>query len=644
MTRYSGPIRRSQLVGYGGVGSLTTSTDGTTLIAAGLDHWFPEDDSRATRIDINEYKVEEWRLQREMAVDHFRLPPDYREHRYGYDTPNAGLTIPYLRFPRWHVCRWCHRMQRVPSTERGKARCQHCATKSRWKRGPALTQVPFVAMCEYGHIQEFPWAEWVHRALEPGCTGTLKLNATGSASLGAIRVECTLCGATRSLASITFATPSEDGDRTHLSTTLSREGEYVCSGARPWHDEHSGLGCGRQLRGALLSAANVYFGLVKSAIYIPRSSASAPPRLVGFLEQPQPAAFIALLKQAGQTSQVNALRLQFPKALSPYSDTQIDDAIQLLDGAHDTPPPSIARASERDAAETRFRREEYHVIRKPHTDDRLLIRESPTESYANDVSGFFSRIMLLDKLRETRVQYGFNRVFAESSYDAADRQSLLWKDYRLRQESWLPAYTVYGEGLYFELDHDRLRTWERQPEVMTRIDRLAARYRQVQDERRLEEREITPRLVLLHTLAHLLINQLSFECGYSAASLRERLYVSQDPVEPMAGMLLYTAAGDSEGTLGGLVRMGKPRNLEAVLRRAIGGARWCSADPVCMEIGDSTGQGPDSCNLAACHSCALISETSCELHNRFLDRAVLTGSLDRPTIGYFHRLASRLTP
>lgn len=235
-------------------------------------------------------------------------------------------------------------------------------------------------------------------------------------------------------------------------------------------------------------------------------------------------------------------------------------------------------------------------------------------------------------------------MFAESPYDAADRQYLLWKDYRYRHDSWLPAYTVYGEGLYFELDEDRLRAWERQPEVASRIDRLAVRYHAKCRTRRLEDREITPRLVMLHTLAHLLINRLSFECGYSAASLRERLYISQDPDEPMAGMLIYTAAGDSEGTLGGLVRMGKPGNLEAVLRHAIGGARWCSADPVCMEIGESGGQGPDSCNLAACHSCALISETSCELHNRFLDRAVLTGSLDNPTIGYFHRLASRLTP
>lgn len=82
----------------------------------------------------------------------------------------------------------------------------------------------------------------------------------------------------------------------------------------------------------------------------------------------------------------------------------------------------------------------------------------------------------------------------------------------------------------------------------------------------------------------------------------------------MSGVLIYTAAGDSEGTMGGLVRMGEPEFLGRTIARALDRARWCSSDPVCIE---STGQGPDSCNLAACHSCALLPETSCEHPMRF---------------------------
>lgn len=638
MPRYSGPIRRSQLVGYGGVGSLTTSTNGTTIIAAGIDHWFPNSFQRRSPIDLNEYVINEWRLEREMGVDHFRLPPDFREQRYGEDATNTRLTIPYLRFPRWHVCKRCHRMELVPSTERGVAHCRHCTEK----RGPALAQVSFIAMCDYGHVQEFPWSEWVHRSLTPSCRGTLKLIATGSASLQAIKISCTSCGAERSLARITFATPSDTGDSTHLSNELSNEGPYLCSGFHPWHDEHDGRGCGRQLRGALLSAANVYFALTRSAIYLPRSTESVPSELIVFLEQPQPSALITALKAAGHTLVVQQLKIQYPNDLLHYSDAQIAEALALLDRDQQIESSTDPQDPDRDLSEARLRSEEYTIIRQELADPELLIRRVANNQYADDVIQHFARIMLVDKLRETRVQYGFNRVFAESSYTDEDRQAMLWKHQPSQHQSWLPAYTVYGEGLYFELDEDCLRAWERREEIVQRIGRLAARYKQVQDQRGLPSRDISPRLVLLHTLAHLLINQLAFECGYSAASLKERLYASasSETSEPMAGVLIYTASGDAEGTLGGLVRMGKPEHLEPVIRRMLRAARWCSADPICMEIGDSAGQGPDSCNLAACHSCALTSETSCELNNRFLDRAVLIGTLGSPEIGYFHSLAT----
>jgi hypothetical protein len=103
----------------------------------------------------------------------------------------------------------------------------------------------------------------------------------------------------------------------------------------------------------------------------------------------------------------------------------------------------------------------------------------------------------------------------------------------------------------------------------------------------------------------------------------------------MAGILIYTADGDAEGTMGGLVRMGKPSYIEPVILRALQNALWCSADPVCMEVGGHSGQGPDSCNLAACHNCALVPETACEHFNRFLDRAVVISGIGDSDMGYF---------
>lgn len=123
-----------------------------------------------------------------------------------------------------------------------------------------------------------------------------------------------------------------------------------------------------------------------------------------------------------------------------------------------------------------------------------------------------------------------------------------------------------------------------------------------------------------------------FECGYSTASLRERLYISADPAAPMAGFLIYTAAGDSEGTLGGLVRLGRADRLGPVMRRALGSASWCSADPVCSEhLG---GQGSKLANLAACHACVLLPETSCETINHGLDRAMVVGTPNDRSRGF----------
>jgi hypothetical protein len=250
--------------------------------------------------------------------------------------------------------------------------------------------------------------------------------------------------------------------------------------------------------------------------------------------------------------------------------------------------------------------------------------------YSKEINAAFSRVRLVELLRETRALWGFTRVMSSALRLSEGKARL-----RLHPiGDWLPAYTVSGEGIYFEFDEARLRAWENRPDVADRADRLARHYLGVREERGLGDRDITPRFILVHTMAHLIINQLIFECGYSTASLRERLYVSSDLDSPMAGLLIYTAAGDAEGTMGGLVRMGKPGNLERVWDASLTNAEWCSTDPICMEAGEA-GQGPDSCNLAACHSCALLPETSCEEFNRFLDRGLIIGSLKQPEIGFF---------
>ena len=201
---------------------------------------------------------------------------------------------------------------------------------------------------------------------------------------------------------------------------------------------------------------------------------------------------------------------------------------------------------------------------------------------------------------------------------------------------WYPAYQVRGEGIFIELNQDDIEHWvQDNPRIRERAERLNFNYCESFIGKN-HPRTISPKFIMLHTLAHLLITQLSFECGYSVASLSERLYCAEESDgKKMAGILIYTASGDSEGTLGGLVRQGRPDAFPRIFRKAVYTAKTCSNDPVCIM---SKGQGRDSLNLAACHACALLPETCCEERNSFLDRGMIGGTFEERNIGFWSEI------
>jgi hypothetical protein len=613
--------------------------DGTSVLTAGLDHWFPPTET----LDQEEFRIREWRLERHLGVDALYAPPDYRDtYKANQGQYNTGLQVPVLRFPAWSFCPRCRALTPSPLHVADRPRCTNPACprqKASW--APYLAQVPFVALCERGHLQDFPWNEWVHHSATPTCRSPkLKLKTLGGGTLASQRVVCENCSKERSLEGVTSVERGrERGDETtYLTANLDKGNDFSCRGAMPWIGlETQGQPCGSPLRGSLRGASNVYYALVKSSIFIPEASAAGvdPEVLAALEEQTIARARTNLRDLLDDGQQLTALQLRKAAKnnafrLEGFTDPQIDAALALLENP-DGPNAASMAAPVASAVQAPFRREEFERIRNVIESTELVVRE-PEAAPSAQIAALLCRVRLVEKLRETRVLSGFNRIFAESSSaDTAARVALLRRNEPADGLSWLPAYTVLGEGIYLELNNNRLTTWESRPDVQYRLAPIVRRFQAVATERRLVDRDVSPRLVLLHTLAHLLINQLTYECGYSSASLRERLYVSPGN-DGMSGLLIYTAAGDSEGTLGGLVRMGQPERFETVLHNAISNARWCSSDPVCME---SHGQGPDSCNLAACHDCTLLPETACEEFNRFLDRGLVTGSLDVPGLGYF---------
>lgn len=629
----SGPVRRAHLIAPFGVGALVTVPNGTALVAAGLDHWYRREDTDGDSrdVDLSEFRVEEWRLERLLRVNHFREPPDYRVPRPGQRIPNVMLTVPFLRFPLWHFCWRCNRLSDLELVTRGRQPCSYCHREG--KRA-YLAQVPFVAMCENGHLQDFPWREWVHRAATPGCNRPMKLRSTGGATLANQLVECECGVPPRTLGGIVEANP--DGC-TYLSRNLEAGTLFLCRGISPQHGDTDLHGCDRHLRASLRSASNLYFGKVVSAIYLPRTTETVPEELRSALEIPALATLIHLAAQIGQPATPAMLREAQREILEPFSDAELEEAVRTITSEEDAPREESTLSPD-ESAEVTFRRQEYDVLRNGRREPQLSVVPASLSDYDASLRPYVERILLADRLRETRVLTGFNRVYPESPLSDDERLAQLWKRMPEWRERWLPAYKVFGEGIFIELSHRRVAEWEASGDAQRGAHVVDQRYATARQDRHLQHRTVTPRLLLLHTFAHLLINQLTFECGYSSASLRERLYVSDAPDAPMAGVLIYTAAGDAEGTMGGLVRMGKPGYLEPAILTALSGATWCSADPVCMEIGTQWGQGPDSCNLAACHNCALVPETACELFNRFLDRAAVVGAPERRDAGFFHGL------
>jgi hypothetical protein len=592
-----------------------------SLMPAGLDAWPHGKDQCPPE---SGWLVREERLEARLGVSHFRLPPDHREPDLG--TQFANQNVPFVRFPRWHYCHHCGGMERLSSFAATRERCrgrdyaqQSCAAKAANRR-PFLIPVRFVAVCDMGHIQDFPFLEWLHRNVPVQTDCALRLRAgRSSAGLSGIAIECS-CGQRRSMGDVFRFEEGTGGP-------LARIGIH-CSGLRPWLGEmETGEGdCGHFLRVLQRGATNVYFPHVVSSIYLPFWAEHASADVISVLEQAQ---VWTLLSQSTVNGRIDPTRCEVVAGMAGVDAKELEAAAQRkLEGRLAGPTAGATDEEE-------FRRSEYQAICEgrvgPQTE--LYVECADRSTYDQAVVRFFSKIRLVHKLRETRALTGFTRILPPDGTLTSPRMQPLKLDPTI---DWLPAIKVYGEGIFLELDSVAVDRWLDVERVIARVTPLVARYNAARAARQQPFRNVLAKFVLMHTLAHVIINQLSFDCGYGSASLRERLYCDlSDPTRPMQGILIYTASGDSEGTMGGLVRQARRGRLESTIRRALDHAAWCSSDPVCIE---SQGQGLDSANLAACHSCCLVPETSCEEGNRLLDRALLVGAPEAPELGFFRSL------
>lgn len=530
--------------------------------------------------------LDDWRVGDREMVSEQRLAQSLGVNRLM--TPSAGRKpgdVPVVRFPRWYFCPECRRLAPWTSFDTNNSKKNPRCLDDERDAVPSR----FVVACTQGHLDDFPYFRWVHGGRSSGDDhwkrSSLRLLTRGeTSSLADVEIVCS-CGARRSM-------EGSFSPRALLGVT-------ACSGKRPWlpgaPDEH----CTEVPRVVQRGSSSVWFSDIRSAISIPPWS-EIHHRVRGSW---------SMLKDAPD----DLLRALFsmPGWIPTGSHWTVHDLVQAVNDLR-----SGATLTDED-----LKRQEYTAIIHGHKET------SPADQFVCthvDLAGSGIRPWVAEardvsRLREVSALVAFTRLAPPGTEGV--RSAAL----SAQPTDWLPAVEVFGEGLFVGLDPARLARWESSEFARTRAAMISNNAP--------ADAVVTPRQLLTHAFAHALMNELSMDAGYPVSSLRERVYAGKG----QAGVLIYTASADSAGSLGGLSAQSEASRLDAVIRSAMQRALWCTADPVCVE---SVGTGVDNLNLAACHACMLVPETSCEQRNGYLDRALLIGVPEQPDAGYFSALVA----
>jgi hypothetical protein len=396
----------------------------------------------------------------------------------------------------------------------------------------------------------------------------------------------------------------------------------MCDGSRPWLGSKSREKCGAPSQLLIRSASNAYFPERQTVISIPASSGGKDERVKQVV--------LKLDEIATEREGLRFMRKVEPlkSTLEGMSDAEAWEAYDRIKSGVVAPARSV-------------KEEEFEALAgAPDTIDAdtpegdFYARVLPTKEWEAAWMKGVKRVVLVHRLRSVTALLGFTR-FESSSADINGEVDAEVKAAALAREvKWLPATETRGEGIFIEFDSAEIGKWTQRREVQKRMEMLLAGYNEWKKELENSGRQFAQMpYIMLHSLAHLLQTAISLECGYSASSLQERVYAIQEGNRPgMFGILIYTAATDAQGTLGGLVDAG--RSIKRHMRRALESALLCSNDPVCAQH-DPTAPGTAQLHGAACHGCLLVPETSCEQRNDFLDRSLVVPTVESAGAAFF---------
>ncbi len=600
--RAHGEIRQSQIITTFGPGAMVDLPRHSVLIG-GLEFW-----SNGGEV------IQEPRLTRKLAailnVPSVLLktpPPDS-------DDPNAPKTgIGVFQFPQWFIT------QDIEVRTDRSVRTRLLVHRRSLTQGFYLDQdkkkrrvvpIRFVRACRAGHIADIDWNEFVHKGksdcLQQG--RQLYVDETGTSgdlSETVIRCECKF---SRQLIEATSV------------------GEFPlgsCDGQRPWLGPYAGETCGEPSRLLVRSASNAYFAQVMSVISLPERDEQLEDALNAAWEYFELVENIEDLRRERKRAKVKT-------ALEGFSDEDVFAAIQGRRSGDSLPdkPVKIAELETLMTAKEEFGGDRPNGIFYART----LLKSEWDRPWLRGIE----RVVLIHRLREVVAQLGFTRFEPVAADIQGELDAQVKRASIAREISWLPAFENRGEGIFLQFSTKAIEAWLAQPRVKARAETLLQAFKAWSMEHS-NANLIFPGVpyYMLHSFAHLLITAVSLRCGYPASALRERVYAKDDVG---FGVLIYTGATDAEGTLGGLVEVG--RRIHDSIKEALQWGRLCSNDPVCAQHDPKSTHEHRYLHGASCHGCLLIAEPSCERHNDLLDRSLVVQTVANAGAEFFPEVES----
>lgn len=608
-------LRKSQMIAGFGVGAIV-EIDNQSLIAKDISSW----SSKITK--SKKYRVDSIpRLEKLLGIRYIISPPNAPPEVWQHSS--ASLSIPYHRFPKWLECKKCNSLRKYTGSRYVQnfrdIVCHCCGADS-----SNLTPIRFIFAPEDGSLDDIQWSYILHGDTGSTCRSEklFKKSIQGKGGgLSALEVSCSDCSVKKTMAQIK--------NDLHMQTSRGvmpwQQGAAQSNNTNP-NSKHTSF----QQRGA----TSLYQPQIVSALDLIGSKyeqlensdnidkyLDGNPIIIRFKGKLE-----GLEEENMLTEQIkNKQILKCQKELVTDAPTDVDeisiDKIKKFlfekNIEEEIPDVNLAEVNDESLKVSEFKllNEDGHNIFKNYDGEKYSISDST-------IKPFISSVTRIKKLREVRVLKGYTRHFYPKFHSVNAGEEKL---------PFLPGYEVFGEGMFIQFNMSGIKTWEKSNDDQIKSRIIDMQMRQQKDATSLPFP--SARFILVHTFSHLLIKQLCFESGYSSASIKERLYVNE--AEDMCGLLIYTADADSEGSLGGLVRMSEEKRLTHSIKSMLEGASWCSSDPTCIEIGSP---GTRGLNKAACHACTLISETSCSYMNALLDRGLLVGSKKEKLIGFFNKI------